>query len=231
MNISSNAVYLLKQFFMIRLFSYLLAICFILTSCEGAGIADITDGKEYKLYDYYIDKNGEEGIVVLGSSKDKYFLVMSLDESECIWSKTGFSVADNDTLIRYYDERSLFLNQRATYLGLENFPAFKWCLDKNRSKKYPDINSWILPSLYYRSKPLTSRIRYNYELINEYIKSYGGTPLDPEALYWLADEPSLVNTSSPVSDSEYSVAFTMSNDWTVSKEKKCKVRAFKYILY
>lgn len=229
MNISPNDVYLLKQFFMPRLFSYLFLTCIILVSCEGSGIADITNGKEYQLYDYYIDKNGEEGIVVL-NYKNK-ILVMSLDESECIWSKTGFTVANNDTIIKNYDERALFLNQRATYLGLENFPAFKWCIDKNRSKKYPDINSWILPSLYHQSRHITSSIRYNYELINEHIINYGGTPLNPEAYYWLADEPSLIYTSSEVSDLEHSLAFTMSKDWIVSKERQCKVRAFKYILY
>lgn len=212
-----------------RLFSYLFLTCIILVSCEGSGIADITNGKEYQLYDYYIDKNGEEGIIV--SSYKKKILVMSLDESECIWSKTGFTVANNDTIIKNYDERALFLNQRATYLGLENFPAFKWCIDKNRSKKYPDINSWILPSLDHQSRHITSSIRYNYELINEHIINYGGTPLDSEACYWLADEPSLIYTSSEVSDLEHSLAFTMSKDWIVSKERKCKVRAFKYILY
>lgn len=215
---------------MVRFFSYLLAICFILISCEGAGVADITDGIEYELYDYYIDENGEEGIVVSsGSNKGKYILIMSLDESECIWSKTGISVANNDTLIRYYNERALFLNQRATYLGLENFPAFKWCIDKNHSKKYPDINSWILPSLYHQSRHITT-ITNKYKLINKHIKNYGGTPLDSEALYWLADEPSMTYTSRPV-DTEHSLAFSMSTFWTISKEKKCKVRAFKYILY
>ena len=216
---------------MIRHFSYLLALCFILVSCEGAGIADVTNGKEYDLYDYYVDENGEEGIVVLGSSKNKYILVMSLDESECIWSKTGVSVANGDTLIRYYDERALLLNQRATHLGLEKFPALKWCIDKNHGKNYPDINSWILPSLYHRSKRITSRIQYNYELINQHIESYRGIPLSQEAYYWLADEPSMIYTSSPVSDTEHSLAFTMSGDYIVSKERTCKVRAFKYILF
>lgn len=235
MNISSNDVYLLKQFFMIILFPYLLALCFILTSCEGSGIADITAGKEYELYDYYIDKNGEEGIVIyIDSGKNEtdidYILVMSLDETECIWSKTGVSIANNDKSIKDYYEVGLFLNQRAYYLGLEKFPAFKWCIDKNRSKKYPDINSWVLPSLYHHSKHIPSLLRENQELINHHIENYGGIPLDPEAYYWVADEPSMVSTSEPVSDLEYSLIFSMTGNYYTAKEALCRARAFKCIL-
>lgn len=215
--------------------SYIIATLLIMSACEASGIADVTGGKNYELYDYYVDKHGNEGIVIYKQSKKSgegtYILVLSLDESECTWGKEGESVADNDTSIRDYDERALFLNQRATYLGLDKFPAFKWCLAKNHSKEYPDINSWILPSLYHNSRLIPSVLQTKHELINRHIVEYGGTPLAKDAYYWLADEPSMTYTDHDVSDYKHSLAFSLSGNYILPKETMAKVRAVKCIRY
>lgn len=166
----------------------------LLSSCiEADNIADVTDGKEYELYDYYVDEHGNGGIVIVAYNKRtfgrtlKYTIVMSLDEADLSWGRMGETLSAPDTSYSY-DGYCLLMNQRAHFKGIENYPAFEWCYRKNRSRKLPNINSWILPNQKEYRTTYTHVLSTSYELINQHIVKYGGTPLDPDKPYWLAEE-------------------------------------------
>ena len=166
----------------------------LLSSCLDADyIADVTDGKEYELYDHYVDEHGNEGIVIAVNGKKsmgrtlKYTIVMSLDEADLSWGRMGEALSAPDTSYSY-DGYCLLMNQRAHFKGIENYPAFEWCYRKNRSRKLPNINSWILPNQKEYRTTYTNVLSTSYELINQHIVKYGGTPLDPDKPYWLAEE-------------------------------------------
>lgn len=165
----------------------------LLSSCQADNIADVTDGKEYELYDYYVDEHGNGGIVIVAYNKRsfgrtlKYTIVMSLDEADLSWGRMGETLSAPDTSYSY-DGYCLLMNQRAHFKGIENYPAFEWCYRKNRSRKLPNINSWILPNQKEYRTTYTNVLSTSYELINQHIVKYGGTPLDPDKPYWLAEE-------------------------------------------
>lgn len=217
----------LMIFFLLMLFS-----CTI----ESDYIADVTNEKEYELYDYYVDEHGNEGIVIKVYNKKsmgriwKYVIVMSMDEADLPWGEMGVALSEPDTSYNY-DGYALLMNQRAHYKGIEKYPAFEWCQRKNNSGRMPNINSWILPVNYEYNTTYMYALN-DYKTINKYIQDYGGTPLDPNKAYWLADEDK--NSAEPHKRKDYAYYFVIS-DWLspyeAEKNASLGVRAIKYIHY
>ncbi len=210
----------------------------LLSSClEADNIADVTDGKEYDLYDYYVDEHGNEGIVIAVYNKTslgrtlKYTMVMSLDEEDLSWGRMGDALSAPDTSYTY-DAYCLLMNQRAHYKGIENYPAFEWCYRKNRTRKLPNINSWMLPNEREFKTSYTYTLSYSYKLINQYILEYGGTTLDPDKPYWLAQENRFPDQTEKRRDNaEYFVISEGVAQADTTKNAILGVRAVKYIYY
>lgn len=219
----------------VLLLTFLLLMLFSCT-IEPDYTADVTNGKEYELYDYYVDEHGNEGIVIKIYNKKslgqiwKYIMVMSLDEADLPWGEMGVALSEPD--ISYeYDGYALLMNQRAHYKGIEKYPAFEWCQRKNNSRRMPDINSWILPVQLDYNATYIYAIN-DYKTINKYILDYGGIPLDPYKAYWLADEDK--DSAKPHKRKDYAYSFVIS-DWLspyeTEKNTSLGVRAIKYIYY
>ena len=92
-----------------HLFRYLF-LGLVLTSCsfQHEGIFTDDRSEEYDLYDYYIDKYGNEGIIAYISSDRKSIIAISLDESLESWGPTDQKIYKNEKA-RYekYAQRSL----------------------------------------------------------------------------------------------------------------------------
>lgn len=127
----------------------------LLCGCDKSDeiILDETHGITYELGDLYTDEYGNEGIVCRTQDKYKHKMIMvvSSDEAYMSWGPLDQQVSPYDTLKAYYSSRyfeyyGIAILQCAKSLGIENFPALKWCNDKNHGEKYPSGTSWHLPT-------------------------------------------------------------------------------------
>lgn len=93
----------------------------------------------YKVFDFY-NRHGIQGIVISVDETGQHGWVVSLDEVEIKWCSniTGvFPNADN------YDDALANLEAvREIDPTLEDYPAFKWCEDKNVN----GLTGWVLPA-------------------------------------------------------------------------------------
>lgn len=193
----------------IRFNTYLLATAVIMTclACSKTklGKADIIPGHvdpaEYQLYDYYIDEYGNEGVVgALNLNPDNfinYIIVISADETETNWGRADMEVyrwADQYASRYGYTMGKQFngeytggvffgleMNRLVHAQGQEGFPAFDWCLSKNKGERYVHSGSWMLPS-YNEFTHMTYGDKL--EKLNEALISMGGTPISEEDYYW-----------------------------------------------
>ena len=140
-----------------KIFLYITAILLCLIyGCDKSDkiILDETQGVDYQLGDLYVDEHGNEGIVcrIQGHSKNqKIVMIVSLDEGYESWGPLNQQVAPYDSLrsiyaISNFDGYGIAILRYAIGLGLEQFPALKWCNDKNHGEKYPTGSSWHLPT-------------------------------------------------------------------------------------
>ena len=94
----------------------------------------------YKVFDFY-NRHGIQGIVISVDETGQHGWVVSLDEVEIKWCSniTGvFPNADN------YDDALANLEAvREIDPTLEDYPAFKWCEDKNVN----GLTGWVLPAI------------------------------------------------------------------------------------
>lgn len=228
----------------------------LLCGCEkkmssADGISENVNPDDYGLYDYYSDKYGNEGIVAALWLEDtswvNYIMVISLDESIEEWGPEDTAVFPFfETFNRDYAGGYFFglnMNQIVSYERKEKFPAFEWCLSKNKGEPYVHSSSWILPSM----SELSMIFSGDIEKLNEAIEHAGGMPIatanETDGLYWTATEDiddyfHFVNeTETPEYDQikraipvlSSNLFFTDKEIW--EKHNRYRVRAIKYIYF
>ncbi len=230
------------------------AVLSLFVSCSATEICTIvpdSDSGNYGLYDHYVDEFGNEGVVAY-AVKDEYgatVIVLSLDETECAWGRTNYSVYPvvegfnpgylNDT---YW---GLEMNQLVERLDGEDYPSFAWCHAKNKDGKPLHSSSWILPSYSEFMWITYSEDNAHLNALNKAIETYGGTPLSIDEFYWTATED--IDDYIHLSSDTYEVLYGYDQDnralrvtpegyfytnkanW--SKRFISRVRAVKYIYY
>ena len=205
---------------------------------------DDTDGVEYHLYDLYIDKYGNEGLVVYveGDASYKYIQVISVDETITTWGPTGETIlkGNPDSLV-YNPNFSLAMLQCMKTRGIEHFPAQRWCDAKNNGEPYPRTSSWMLPA-YLDWYGICGEHGINVDSINSHLVALGKTPLTKNDYYWMCDEDydeymSMVNSPNQNYDSDNRavpcmplIKGLMDKDFWIKKHKH-RVRAVKVIQY
>ena len=132
-----------------------LSVLFCLYGCDKSDdlIVDETQGVEYEVGDLFIDKYGNKGYVCKkkkGTSYE-YIMVVSADEGYTSWGLLDLKVAPYDTLKSnsmslLFDFFGIAMLHCTKSIGIEKFPAQKWCDDKNYGDKYPSGASWHLPT-------------------------------------------------------------------------------------
>ena len=212
---------------------------------ESEGIYVDDTSELAQLLDYYVDKYGNEGIVVYShsSSSSEYQIVMSADETYLPWGPMGEQVYDVDSVknLNLSDEAyGVAMLQAMKSRGIERYPAQAWCDRKNNGEKNPQGGSWHLPT-YFELVIIFGYGGANVSKINSAFQGIGGTPLTPDALYWSCTEDyegyaKINNVMSDYSSQDRAIVSTPSRTTTSTKERWLKkyshfVRAIKYIYY
>ena len=229
-----------------------LFVAAILPSCAVESsklILDQTDGRDYELFDYYVDELGNEGIVGY-IYKDNYMIVMSSDESVQPWGPTGEMVFPADSVTQSAitsQSFSLIMLQTMIGNGLEKYPAMNWCNSKNDIQSYPNCGSWRLPShrdlrlvfMGYTNDSSGSQARITK--INSALKRIGGTALNADGNYWTCSEDyddyiTVVGKELDYDPYNRAVNMTPMNSTSGNKDfwikkNRYRVRAIKYIYY
>lgn len=229
-------------------------LCLCILSCNDvesdALIVDEMD-EEYQLYDYYIDDNGNEGIVAYihkGSAISnypkgyKYMIVLSLDESLHPWGPMGEILLKKDSVYNSELKQSsagIMMLQTMNSKGIERYPAQNWCFNKNKNRDISS-SSWRLPT-YYELLEIFGTSGKNVSYINKSINNYGGTLLNDSHFYWtcIEDYEGYIKVSDLNLDydqanrailSSPSISTSGNKDrWL--KKNNYYVRAIKYIYY
>lgn len=228
-------------------------MCICLLSCDKESDALIVNelDEEYQLYDYYVDENGNEGLVARifkGSSVSKYpkgykyMIVLSLDESIEPWGPMGEVVMKKDSVSKAELRQStagIMMLQSMCSRGIDRYPAQNWCFSKNRSKEI-SASSWRLPS-YAELMEIFGTSGANVSRINQAIRDYGGTILDDSRFYWtcMEDYEGYITVSGVESDYDQAnraILTSPHNSTSGNKDRWLKknnyyVRAIKYIYY
>lgn len=189
--------------YMKHLLALLAAVC--LTGCvqietgQYAGVPGNVSPEDYQLYDYYVDKYGNEGVVgavhLDPESWCNYIIVISADETEETWGRSDietfawdkvFTVGSypHSTEYTHLYFFSLEMSQIVCSTNPKDYPAFNWCLSKNREEKYIHSGSWMLPSAY----ELFLIFSNGSENLNQALKEIGGTPISSDYPYWTCVE-------------------------------------------
>ena len=140
----------------------------ITISGPGGGTNDV-----YEIGDYY-NRNGIEGIVFKISNGGTHGTIVSLDESHEKWSTEYVITGAND-----WNNGLTNTNLIASNYNLNNYPAFRWCNNKNTN----GITGWYLPSL----TEIEQIIRLA-ETLNVGILDNGGSLITTEQEYWSSSE-------------------------------------------
>lgn len=116
----------------------------------------------YQIGDYY-NRNGVEGVVYRISNGGVHGMIISLDEGYEAWSTEEITTGANDQ----YDGAAN-TNLIISSYDLNNYPAFKWCNNKN----IDGITGWYSPSI--------SEIRdilRNTDILNQSLLNNGGVAI------------------------------------------------------
>lgn len=216
-------------------------ICIALASCDFDSKNVYTDERteEFELYDYYIDKYGNEGIVayVSNSSTIKYAIAISVDESLESWGPMGVFLynIENPNIEAERPEYGVAMHQIMKSVGIEKFPAQNWCDKKNQEEKVPRGGSWRLPT----KKEFLSIIKQTK--LNTALKSVGGIPFNTENMYWTCVEDidgyiKINDVESDYDPENRAVVINLEKEVYGNKDRWIKknkyyVRAIKYIYY
>ncbi|MDR1120579.1 MAG: hypothetical protein LBM08_06635 [Dysgonamonadaceae bacterium] len=157
----------------------------------------------YAVGDAYME-NGITGMVYKVSHNGKHGMIVSLDETELAWG----IMADNVTY-KCTDENNGLNNMKKIKEQAnweKNFPAFKWCNDKNPRSAY---GGWHLPATNELKDLYTAYCRINLpqkkkskatvehkksrDLFNYCLEQNGGVRLSESADYWTSTEYSYYN--------------------------------------
>ena len=229
---------------------FVMLIMLTTTSCfkpdENLVVVDETRGRLYELYSRYIDENGNKGIVVY-AERGKCIIVMSCDEAYLPWGNMGQTIMPSDTIKSVYDNRygyGIEVLNRMRSIGIEEFPAQKWCDDKNCGN---DIysGSWHLPTIH-ELKTIFRGGRYSSKIadLNDVLNRFNNTPVIDQEEYWscIEDIPGAINNDEDKIIGELYDSgnraipvrpkLTFNPDKTTwYKKERHNVRAIKYIYY
>ena len=154
-----------------------LAIMFVVTCCvackeEYPESLPVHISKKYVIGNYY-NKNGIQGIVYRLDEGDTSGMIVSLDEREyCQWSDSLNSNFKTEATDPYDGTKNM---KKIKDLGFDNYPAFKWCDEKN----FGNISGWYLPSLHELDE--IGRI---YSQLNDTLITIDGGMVLKEMYYW-----------------------------------------------
>jgi hypothetical protein len=176
----------------------LLTALVVLYACDEKSdfvIFDDTAGEDLRYGDYYVDDQGNEGVVAYISLKAQpsFILVVSIDETFLPWGPMGESVCDNDTVnINVLTNPSFGLSmlQAMQAKGISRFPAMAWCNRKNGSETLASASSWRLPTRYE-----LNLIFANMNSLNNVLDDLDGTPVRSGRYYWTCLEDYETSTS------------------------------------
>lgn len=193
------------------------------------------------LYDYYVDSYGNEGVIVCKyeNGDKKYIIALSADEGYEYWGPMDDYVYRVETVSNYSvlstNIFGLMMLQNMYAVGMDKYPAQKWCYDKNYGDPYPRAASWRLPSY------TEMTILPNINKLNEALEAIGGTPIDTKELYWSCTEDHDGYLLVGIQNNDYDRAnravpksfnnTTLNNKDSWIKKNKYKVRAIKYVYY
>lgn len=199
----------------------------------------------YQLNDYYIDENGNEGIVCANGTDGffKFLMVISADESYQVWGPIDYDIYPYDSIntnIINSANFGIIMLQSMKSIGIERFPAQAWCDSKNKGDGLPYGGSWHLPTV--REFEIVTHAT-KIEYINQALENIGATPIDTSSFYWtcVEDFPGYItlNGDSDIinNDPENRAIplspmlniYTNRDRWI--KQNKHHVRAVKYVYY
>lgn len=228
-------------------------VCPSLISCDKESDALILDelDEEYRLYDYYVDEKGNEGIVAYiqnGSSISKYprgykcMVVISSDESLESWGPMGEIIMKKDSASRLelsQPTAGIIMLQSMSSRGMNRYPAQNWCFKKNGSREISS-GSWRLPTSHELLLVFGSNGN-NVKKLNQALKLTGGKLVDDSQLYWtcIEDYDGYITVDDLKLDYDQAnrailttplhSTFSDKDRWL--KKNKYYVRAIKYIYY
>jgi len=154
-----------------------IVICLVGFAVFSGCKKDPNDGNKtkYAIGDYY-KVNGVEGIVFEISDNGKHGKIISMNETQCEWAVTSswtvttYANNENDGLVN--------TNIINTNFDINEYPAFKWCIDKNSNNSI----KWYFPA---KNELIT--IYSLYDVLQGALSKYNGTLLST-SLYWSSTE-------------------------------------------
>lgn len=207
--------------------------------------------EEYQLYDYYIDKEGNEGIVacigkgnaLLNYPKGyEYMIIISSDESLQSWGPMGEILMQKDSASTWEFRRptaGITMLQSMNSRGMNRYPAQNWCFSKNKSREISS-SSWHLPTFYELLQIFGSK-GSNISKLNHALQLMGGKLIDDSKFYWtcMEDYEGYITVDDLELDYDQAnravltspLISTSSNKDRWLKKNKYYVRAIKYIYY
>ena len=218
---------------------FFVLICIFLISCDKESEALLVDelDEEYQLYDYYIDENGNEGIVAYirnyeGSSSRypkgyKYMIVISSNESLEPWGPMGETIVNGTYGYDSEQTAGITMLQCMNSRGLNRYPAQNWCFSKNRSTEISS-SSWRLPTNNELLQIFGSNGK-NISNLNHALQITGGELIDDTQFYWTCMED--YNQADRAILTSPHISSTSENKDRWLKKNKYYVRAIKYIYY
>jgi len=226
-------------------FIFFLSALICCIGCRHESDALIIDEttEEYELYDYYVDKYGNEGIVAY-ISKGRYILVISADETYLPWGPLNEQLYIINDSVKYPssvygDEQfSIAMLHIMKEKGIAKYPAMCWCYKKDSAATSPYGGSWHLPSYneFYHIAQYSE-----HKKLNKALTDIGGTPLNEDNFYWTCSEDYTDYITIKGQESDYdaenrAVILTPKKTTSGVKDRWLKknshyVRAVKYIYY
>ncbi len=150
-------------------------------------IFDETHNQKYRLYDYYIDDSGNEGIVAYVSSSR--IIILSLDEDTATWGPNDFAVynVDSVSIIELSTPRfGIAMLQRMKSYNINKFPAQQWCDNKNHGRDIY-VGSWRLPT-FYEFKLIFGSNGERLTNLNSELSYFNKPQISETSLYWTCVE-------------------------------------------
>ncbi len=132
--------------------------------------------KNYSVGDYY-KVSGVEGIVFEISENGKHGKIISMDETQAAWATTETwtvltnAIDENDGLVNTNIIKNNF--------DINEYPAFKWCIDKNSG----GVTKWYFPA---KNELLT--IYSVFDKLQNALDKHQGTLLNNTWFYWSSSE-------------------------------------------
>lgn len=235
----------------LKLLPFILLLLFAFISCKVESDDLILGDAQanYKLYEPYIDEYGNKGVIAcitryVESGELAEVIVLSADETEERWGPMDelvYQAEIEDNKIFKSQTYGLGVLQSMKAMGINRFPAQKWCDAKNEDEEYPKTDSWRLPT-YYELRNIFNKGE-NVQYLNTALQRIGGTTIDMDNVYWTCVEDfegyiQITNNGVAVAtdyDKENRAVITTPYNSTYSnkdkwlKKNKFYVRAIKYI--